>query len=121
MLGLLGIFWKEGIKLEAILGLLGVGVTPETADRWREAVSEIPIVGDVVNTIDALVFGIWELISSLVTLLNDVFKDLPYITGLLGSFAVNIPGYFSWLPGGVSGLLVTTFAIVIVYMIANRK
>ena len=51
----------------------------------------------------------------------DFFGGLADIIGLLAQFVIEIPGYFSWLPSEALALLVTTFSIVVIYMVLNRK
>lgn len=65
--------------------------------------------------------GLADIISSVIDFVIDFFKDLVYVIGLLGTFVVSIPTYFTWLPGAAVALLVTTFSIVVIYMILNRK
>ena len=48
------------------------------------------------------------------------FEDLVYIIQLTGKFLAQLPSFFSWLPGPVVSVLLTTFAIVVVYKIAGR-
>lgn len=48
------------------------------------------------------------------------FEDLVYIIQLTGKFLAQLPIFFSWLPAPVVSVLLTTFAIVVVYKIAGR-
>lgn len=48
------------------------------------------------------------------------FEDLVYIIQLTGRFLAQLPSFFSWLPTPVVSVLLTTFAIVVVYKIAGR-
>lgn len=48
------------------------------------------------------------------------FEDLVYIIQLTGRFLAQLPSFFSWLPAPVVSVLLTTFAIVVVYKIAGR-
>lgn len=65
--------------------------------------------------------GLGDVISKVIDFVVDFFMDLVYVIGLLGQFVLEIPGYFSWLPGVAISLLVTIFSIVVIYMILNRK
>lgn len=65
--------------------------------------------------------GFVDLISSIVDFVVGFFTDLVYVIGLMGSFLINIPGYFGWLPPALIAVVVTTFSIVVIYMILNRK
>lgn len=65
--------------------------------------------------------GIADFFTSIVEFVIGFFEDLIYVIGLMGQFVIEIPGYFSWLPSAAIALLVTTFSIVVIYMILNRK
>lgn len=65
--------------------------------------------------------AVGDIIGSVVQFIVDFFMDLVYVIGLLAQFVIEIPGYFSWLPGEALALLVTTFSIVVIYMVLNRK
>lgn len=73
------------------------------------------------NAIIDFFVGIKDVFVSVVDFVVDFFSDLLYVIGLLGSFVVYIPTYFSWLPGEIVAIVVTAFSIVIIYMILNRK
>lgn len=73
------------------------------------------------NAIIDFFVGIKDVFTSVVDFVIDFFSDLVYIIGLLGSFVLNIPMYFSWLPAEVVYLVATAFSIVVIYMILNRK
>ena len=65
--------------------------------------------------------SIYNAIIGLIDLVIRLIQDFPSIISLLTSFALNIPGYFGWLPAGVSGLVISLFSVVVIYMIAGRK
>lgn len=65
--------------------------------------------------------GLADTIGAVIDFIIDFFADLIYVIGLLAQFLIEIPGYFSWLPSEIVALLVTTFGIVVIYMILNRK
>mgnify|MGYP003295539452 CR=1 FL=1 len=65
--------------------------------------------------------GFADFIGTIVDFIIDFFSDLVYVIGLLGSFVLYIPMYFSWLPVEVVALVAMGFSIVIIYMILNRK
>lgn len=65
--------------------------------------------------------GFGEVISGIIDFVVGFFQDLIYAIGLLGKFLLEIPTYFSWLPGPAVASLVTTFSIVVIYMVLNRK
>lgn len=65
--------------------------------------------------------GIGNAIVSAFDFVISFFSDLVYVIQLLGKVVLSIPSYFSWLPGSISALLVTLFAIVVIYKILGRE
>lgn len=65
--------------------------------------------------------GLGNAIVSVFDFVISFFSDLIYVIQLLGKVVLSIPGYFSWLPGSISALLVTLFAIVVIYKILGRE
>lgn len=65
--------------------------------------------------------GIADAISSLFDFVFGIVSDLVYLVGLTGKFLAQIPAYFSWLPSQLVTLLVTIFAIVVLYKILGRE
>lgn len=65
--------------------------------------------------------GIGDVIGKVIDFVIDFFADLIYVIGLLAKFLIEIPGYFTWLPATALAILVTTFSIVVIYMVLNRK
>lgn len=72
---------------------------------------------------DILAFlkGIGSAITSLIDFLISFISDIVYICQLCGEFVLNIPSYFSWLPAEAVAIIVTIFAIVVIYKIAGRE
>lgn len=65
--------------------------------------------------------GIGNFLISVCDFVISFFGDLIYIIQLLGKIAFSIPGYFSWLPDNLLALLLTLFAIVVIYKILGRE
>lgn len=65
--------------------------------------------------------GIGDFLVSVIDFVISFFSDIIYVIQLLGKVVFSIPSYFSWLPGGVSALLITLFAIVVIYKILGRE
>lgn len=65
--------------------------------------------------------GLGNAIVSIFDFVVSFFSDLIYVIQLLGRVVLSIPGYFSWLPSGISTLLITLFAIVVIYKILGRE
>lgn len=65
--------------------------------------------------------GVGNAIVSVFDFVISFFSDLIYVIQLLGKVVLSIPNYFSWLPSGISALLITLFAIVVIYKILGRE
>lgn len=65
--------------------------------------------------------GIGNTIVSVVDFVIGLFQDLIYMIKLLGQVVLNIPAYFSWLPGELLVILVLIVGIVVVYKILGRE
>lgn len=65
--------------------------------------------------------GIGDAIVSIVDFVIGLFQDLIYMIQLLGQVVLNIPAYFSWLPGEVIALVVLAIGVVVVYKILGRE
>lgn len=65
--------------------------------------------------------GIGNAIVSIFDFVISFFQDLIYVIQLLGKFLGQLPQYLSWMPSSVSGLLITLFAIVVIYKILGRE
>ena len=65
--------------------------------------------------------GLADIITAVIDFVVGLFQDLIYMIQLLGQFIVNIPDYFVWLPSGVVAVIVTIFAIVVIYKILGRE
>lgn len=50
-----------------------------------------------------------------------LLMDLLYVVGLLLQISINLPDYFSWLPGEVLSIIIVTFGVVVVYKILGRE
>ena len=65
--------------------------------------------------------GFADIISALVDFLYNTILDLIYVIALLGSLMAKIPDMIGWLPSACISLVVTTFAIVLIYKILGRE
>lgn len=65
--------------------------------------------------------GLGDVISGVVDFVINLVADLVYVVMLLGQFVVEIPYYFSWLPDTCLLILITTFSLVVIYVVINRK
>lgn len=65
--------------------------------------------------------GMIDIIVSLVDFVIGIVEDLVYVVTLCGQFVLKIPTFFSWLPSQVVVLIVTIFAVVVIYKILGRE
>lgn len=65
--------------------------------------------------------GIGTAITSVFDFCFSMVSDLVYLVGVTGKFLSHIPSYFNWLPPQLLGLLVSIFAIVVLYKIFGRE
>lgn len=65
--------------------------------------------------------GLWTLVSSVYDFVVGFFEDVVYIIQLTAAFVAKIPDYFSWLPPEALVLVVSIFAIVVIYKVLGRE
>lgn len=75
----------------------------------------------MLETIKDFFLSLGNIITSLVDFVVGLFEDLIYVVVLCGSFVLKIPSLFSWLPAEAVALIVTIFAIVVIYKILGRE
>lgn len=75
----------------------------------------------MLETIKDFFLSLGNVITSLVDFVVGLIEDLIYVVILCGSFVLKIPSLFSWLPSEAVALIVTIFAIVVIYKILGRE
>lgn len=65
--------------------------------------------------------GLGDVIVSLVNFVIDFVGDIVYVVKITGTFVANIPVYFAWIPDAILSLIVTVFAIVVIYKVMGRE
>lgn len=60
-------------------------------------------------------------ISSLIDFVVGFVQDIVYVVKLCGEFVLKIPDLFSWLPPPVVALIITIFAVVVIYKVIGRE
>lgn len=65
--------------------------------------------------------GIGNSIVSVIDFVIGLFEDLIFMIKLLGQVVLNIPSYFSWLPGEVLALIVIAIGVVVIYKVLGRE
>lgn len=71
----------------------------------------------ILNFIQGIADGVQAAIAFLLT----VIEDIAYIVQLTAKFVVQIPTYLSFLPPSVVALIVSIFAVVVIYKILGRE
>lgn len=71
-------------------------------------------------------FGEWiQSIGTFFTSIYDfvigTFEDIVYVIRLTAHFVAQIPEYFSWLPPEALVLVVSIFAVVVIYKVLGRE
>lgn len=64
--------------------------------------------------------SIGDAIVGVIDFVVSFFMDLVYIVQLIGSILLQIPSFFSWLPAGLSTLIILIITVASVYKIAGR-
>jgi len=49
------------------------------------------------------------------------FEDVAYIVKLTAEYVAKIPSFFSWLPAPVLAIIVSAFAVVVIYKVIGRE
>lgn len=65
--------------------------------------------------------GIGNAITAIFDFIFSMVGDLVYLVGLTGKFLAHVPSYFSWLPPQLLAILVSLFAIVVLYKVFGRE
>ena len=65
--------------------------------------------------------GIGDFFVAIGNFLIDFIGDLLEIVKLTGKVVAELPEYFSWLPPSFVSVLLSIFAIVVIYKIAGRE
>lgn len=75
----------------------------------------------MLSTLKEYIVGIGELFVSIYEFVLDFFADVVYVIKLTANFVARIPSYFSWLPAPVLALVVSIFAVVVIYKVLGRE
>lgn len=73
------------------------------------------------QTIVDFLSSIGDMAMSAFDWLISTIHDLAYVAKLLGSFVINIPLYFAWLPSESVAVLVVLFGVVVIYKLLGRE
>lgn len=74
-------------------------------------------MGAIIDFVKAIADGFLTVIDFVVSFVGDIV----YIVQLTAMYLAQIPSYFSWLPGELLTIIVTIFAIVVIYKVTGRE
>ena len=60
-------------------------------------------------------------VMSVIDFVIGIIEDTVYMVKLTASFVAKIPDLFSWLPAEAVTLLVSIFAVVVIYKVLGRE
>lgn len=75
----------------------------------------------MLETIKDFFLSLADVITSLVDFFIGMITDLVYVVKLCGSFVLKIPTLFSWLPAPAVAIILSIFAVVVIYKILGRE
>ena len=73
------------------------------------------------NAIIEFFSGLVDIIGGLVDFVLGFISDLVYLAQITAKAVASIPSYFSWVPAPVLALLLSVFAVVVLYKILGRE
>ena len=71
----------------------------------------------IIDFLNQLVDAVNAVIDFVVKFVQDVI----YVVQLIGSFIVDIPNFFGWLPASLLSILLLVFSVVAIYKILGRS
>lgn len=74
-------------------------------------------MGAIISFLQGIAAGVQAAIDFMLSMIQDV----AYIVELLAKFVTQIPIYLSWLPEPLLALVVSLFAVVVIYKILGRE
>lgn len=73
------------------------------------------------DAILSFINDIANVINQIFSFCISLFEDIAYVIRLTGEFVQKIPSYFSWLPPEVLAIIISAFAIIVIYKILGRE
>lgn len=74
-----------------------------------------------IKNVGKVVTDIGNFFSTVIDFVISFVEDVVYVIQLTAESVAKIPDYFSWLPESVIVLLVSTFAVVVIYKVLGRE
>lgn len=75
----------------------------------------------MLETIKDFFLNLGNIITSLIDFVVGIIEDLVSVVVMCGQFVLKIPQLFSWLPPQAVALVVSIFAVVVIYKILGRE
>lgn len=73
------------------------------------------------NALISFFTGIADAVTGFFAFVFSIIGDLVYLVQLTGKLLLQIPVYFSWLPGELLALVALIFTIVVLYKVLGRE
>lgn len=68
-----------------------------------------------------VIIAIGDGIKTAIDFLVSFIQDIAYVVQLTGKFVLSIPSYFTWLPVEAVAVIVSIFAVVVIYKVMGRE
>lgn len=75
----------------------------------------------MLQTIANFFTGIADVVTSLIDFVVGMITDIVYVVKMTNEFVAKVPLYFAWLPSPVITVIVSIFAVVVIYKILGRE
>lgn len=78
-------------------------------------------VTNFVKGISKAINSIVDFFENIIDFVISFIEDTVYVIKLTAEFVAEIPNYFSWLPAEALVLVVSIFAVVVIYKVLGRE
>lgn len=68
-----------------------------------------------------ILVSIGDFFKTIIDFVISLFQDLVYMVKLVGETVAELPEYFSWMPASLVAIIVSIFALVVIYKILGRE
>lgn len=74
----------------------------------------------MLKAIKNAVTAIYDFITTVVGFIVDFIADIVNVIEMLADAVLSIPDYFDWLPPSVAALIISAFAVIVIYKVTAR-
>lgn len=74
-----------------------------------------------IKNVGKVVQDIGNFFSTVIDFVISFVEDVVYVIKLTAETVAKIPDYFDWLPSSVVAIIVSAFAIVVIYKVLGRE